>query len=178
MSQIYIRGSGGGGGGGTGILTITGDVGGAVGADVSNNINLITGEGLTTSGAPISNTVTITLDNHLAATGQTIGAVTLNLVTLPLGIVPGTYTIDCSIAGFDATTPAGIGYTIVGAVRTTGAAATLLNSQAVDSFEEAATGTCTGTLVVDGANNLIIQVLGAAGQTINWKASVTYIFAS
>jgi len=183
MSQIYLKGSG-GGGGGTGILTITGNNPSAVGANSSNNIFLKGINGLNVKGTPASFLLEISPENAIVATGQTVGAVTLDLITLPLGTTPGTYTIDCSIAGFDSTTPAGIGYTIVGAVRTTGvvaSTATLLNSQAVDSFEEPPTSTCAGTLVVDASNNLIIQVLGSAFlplQTINWKASLTYIFVS
>lgn len=48
------------------ILTITGDVGGAVGSDASNNINLLTGANLTTTGNPGTNTITIDVDSTIA----------------------------------------------------------------------------------------------------------------
>jgi len=51
---------------GTGILTITGDVGGAVGPDGANNINLLSGGNLTVTGNPGTNTLTITLDGSVA----------------------------------------------------------------------------------------------------------------
>lgn len=47
------------GGGGTGILTITGNTGGAVGADGSNNINVIGGGAISVAGSPGTNTLTI-----------------------------------------------------------------------------------------------------------------------
>ena len=51
---------------GTGILTITGDVGGAVGPDGANNVNLLSGSNLTVTGTPADNTLTITLDGSVA----------------------------------------------------------------------------------------------------------------
>ena len=44
---------------GSGILTMTGDAGGAVGADLLNNINIVGGTNVTTSGNPLTNTITI-----------------------------------------------------------------------------------------------------------------------
>ena len=182
MSQLWIKGTSGGGGGGTGILTITGDTGGAVGADGANNINLLTGIGLTTSGAPLSNTVTISRDNYRQGSGTTTGVQTLDLITIPMGGVPGVYTVDAMIAGYNITTlEAGIGYTIVGAARTPGfSPGVLLVHQAVDSFEEATTANCEGRLVVSG-NNLILQVVGAGilpPLTISWRAELSYVFVS
>lgn len=52
---------------GTGILTITGDSGGAVGPDGASNINLLSGSNLTVTGVPASNTLTITLDGTVAS---------------------------------------------------------------------------------------------------------------
>src|SRR5574338_113537 len=53
---------------GTGILTITGDSGGAVGADGANNINILTGANLTLAGNAGTNTLTMTLDGTVADT--------------------------------------------------------------------------------------------------------------
>lgn len=64
MSQAGpLRVSGGGGGGGTGILTITGNNGGQVGADGANNINLIGSGSIIVSGSPGTNTLTISSGN-------------------------------------------------------------------------------------------------------------------
>ena len=53
---------------GTGILTITGDTGGAVGPDGSNNINLLSGSSLTVAGSAGTNTLTISLDSNVPLT--------------------------------------------------------------------------------------------------------------
>jgi len=145
---------------------------------VANILNVVTPgggtQGIETSGS--GNTITIALNNpQVTGTATTNGAVTADLITIALGATPGVYTFDCRIAGFNSTSPGGVGYTIVGSVRTTGASATLLNGQAVDSFEEAATVACTGSLVVSG-NNAIFRVLGAAGLIINWTGEVQYTF--
>lgn len=145
---------------------------------VANVLNVVTPgsgtQGIMTSGS--GNTITITLDEQVIdGTTTTVGAVTGDVITFPLGAVAGVYTFDCKIAGFDSATPSGAGYTIVGSVRTTGAAAVLLANQAVDSFEEASTATCAGSLAVSG-NNAVFRVLGAAGLTINWKAVAEYVF--
>lgn len=45
---------------GTGILTLTGNLGGAVSANIANNVNLIGAGGVLVTGAPVTNTLTIT----------------------------------------------------------------------------------------------------------------------
>jgi hypothetical protein len=142
------------------------------GSTSANDVN-----GIRTDGSSGSNTLTIQLTNRLEGTGQTVGATSDDLITFALGATPGTYTFDCRIAGFDDTTPSGVGYTIVGAVRTTGAAATLLTGQAIDSFEEVATATCNAILAVSG-NNAIFRVTGAAGLTIDWNAVGEYVLVT
>lgn len=144
------------------------------------NLNIVTPgggtTGIATSGA--GSTITITLlDTSLSGTGQTIGAVTADLITYPLGAVPGTYTFEVKIAGFNAATPAGAGYSLRGSVRTTGAAAALVPAQVVDEFEEAALAACTAEIAIN-ANTAIIRVTGVAGLTIKWKAIAEYTFIS
>ncbi len=122
-------------------------------------------------------TLTVELTNRINGTSTTSGAATSNVITFPLGATPGTYTFDVSVAGFNSSTPLAAGYTIVGAVRTTGAAATLIAGQAVDSFEEGALSAGSASLVVS-ANNAIIQVLGTAGLNVDWNAVGTYTLAT
>lgn len=47
------------GGGGTGILTVTGNTGGAIGADGANNINIIGAGAILIDGDPMTNTLTV-----------------------------------------------------------------------------------------------------------------------
>jgi hypothetical protein len=138
---------------------------------LSNDSSTNNANGIQTTGS--GNTVTVLLTNRVQGSGSTVGAVTLDVISFPLGATPGTFTFDCRIAGFDAATPSAVGFTIVGSTRTTGASATLLNGQAVDSFDEAATTTASGALVVSG-NNAVFRVTGVAGLTIDWNAVMTY----
>lgn len=113
----------------------------------------------------------------LSGIATTVGATNANVITLPLGVLPGTYTFDIYITAFDAATPAGAGYAIVGSVRTTGAASVLIPNQAIDEMEEVVLIPADVALLVAG-NNAIIQVLGVAGKTIDWLAVADYIFVS
>ena len=143
-----------------------------------NVLNIVTPgggtTGISTSGA--GNTITITLtDTSISGTGQTIGAVTADIITFPRGAVPGVYTFDVNVAGFNAATPAGAGYGLVAATRTTGAAAVLIPDQAIDELEEPVMIPATAEVVVAG-NNAIVRVTGVAGLTIDWKATAEYVF--
>lgn len=178
MSQQ--QGFGAGGGGGTGILTIAGSDTLAVPADAFNNINLLGGGGVTVLGNVGASTLTIyTQDGGAIGTGNTIGAVTADLITLNLGLIPGVYFYTVDIVGFDAATPLGVAYHMTGAGRTTGAASLEIGNQTSDDYEEGALSACDNDVIFDGAgNNLIVRVTGAAGKTISWKASLTYTFRS
>lgn len=152
------------------VETLTGDFGGAIGPDGAFNINLLTGEGLTTTGVPASNTITITRDDTpYSGTGQTVGAVTANLISIPLGGTPATYAIEARISGFESTTPAGCGYSLFGTFRTTGVAAVVCGTVDKITNEEAALVLANATMVASG-NNAVVQVTGVAALTINWKA--------
>lgn len=67
MSQAGIA-SGGSGGGGSGIQTITGNSGGAVGPDGSNNINVVGSGVVSVAGNAGTNTLTISLAGTVATT--------------------------------------------------------------------------------------------------------------
>jgi len=145
-----------------------------------NVLNVVTPGGGTTGIATSAagNTITITLtDTSVSGTGQTIGAVTADVISFPLGAVPGTYTFDINVASFEPTTPAGAGYGIVASVRTTGAAAVLVPNQAIDELEEAAL-IAADAFVTVAANNMIVRVTGVAGLTVDWKATAEYVFRS
>ena len=156
------------------VETLTGDVGGAVGCDAAFNINLLTGDGLTSTGTPLTNTITFTLDGYTLGTGQTIGAVTADVITINLGATPTTYIIEAKVAGFEATTPAGCGYNLICGARTTGVAASIIDVQDKYVAEDAAIVGSDANFVAVG-NTIIVRVTGVAGLTVNWKASTTRI---
>jgi hypothetical protein len=154
------------------VETITGDVGGAVHADAAFNINFLTGDGLTLTGDPLTHTLTLTADGLTLATATTIGAVTSNIITIPLGIVPTTYIIEAKVVGFENTTPAGVGYNLICVARTTGVASTIVAAQDKYNAEGVGLLNCDANFVASG-NDIIVRVLGQAGLTVRWKASST-----
>lgn len=155
-------------------LSFTTDSGSATPA--ANVIQVVTsGNGISTSGS--GNTITITLeDQSVSGTGQTIGFVNDDVITFDCGATPGTYMFDIKVSSFASSEPAGGGYSIQCAVRTTGTACNVIN-QDLTAFEESALGGCTVEVVASG-NNAIVRVLGANLLTINWSALATYNFVS
>lgn len=183
--------------------TFTEDVGSATPA--ANNLNIlgVAAQGISTSG--VGSTVTITaadadtvgnkgvstydandftvtagfvqLRGTASGSATTIGAVTADVVTFPLGAVPGTYAFDALVAGFDAVTPSGASYSVIAGARTTGVAGTITGTPDVTANEEAAMTAAIVTMVISG-NNAIVRVTGVAGLTINWRAVVRSVFIS
>jgi hypothetical protein len=170
MSQAGIINVAGGGGGGAPIQTLTGDIFVLGGTSSVNNLN-----GITVIGNPGTSTETFTLTNRFQQNTTTVGAAS-STVTILSALAAGTYTLDILVAGYaTAGGPAGNGYTIVGAVRSTGAAATLLPNQQKDSFEE--TVGANAVLGVSG-NTITVTVTGSAGINFDWNITGTYILVS
>lgn len=153
----------------TDVETLTGDVGGAVSVDAAFNINLLTSDGLISTGNPATNTITFGLDGYTLGTAQTIGAVDADVVSIDLGAVDSSWIIEAKVTGFNASTPAGCGYNLIGSVRTNGVAATLNAVQDKTVLEGGLLAACDANLVAVG-NTLVVRVTGAIGLTINWKS--------
>lgn len=154
---------------------------------VLGNINLIDQGGAgaitITPGAPpdvgISvnvdgTTIQIVGDQLVAAgtvtgSGTTVGAVTTDIITIPLGAVAAVTSYDILVAGNNTTDGQGVGYSLFGTVRTNGAAASLQGTVDKISNENAGSVAADANLVVSG-NNAIVRVLGIAAKTINWSA--------
>jgi len=83
QSGAYLRGSG----GGVPIETITGNIGGPVGPDGADNINLVGSGSVTVTGNPGTNTLTISSSalTSISITGDTGGALTGNSFTFTGG---------------------------------------------------------------------------------------------
>lgn len=143
------------------------------GNDTTANNN----NGIRTDGSSGSNTLTVQLTNRLQGTGTTIGATTADLVTFSLGATPGAYNFELKVIGFDAVTPSATGFTILGTMRTSGAAATLVGTPDETVVEDVAMITADVDMVASG-NNLIIRSTGVAGLTINWNVFALYTFIS
>lgn len=117
-------------------------------------------------------------NSSLSVVVTTVGAVVSPLFTIPLGAVPGTYTFEIDVAAYcfaGAAAPGSVGYTLVGAVMTSGAVATLIPGQALDEFEVAALVDADVNINV-AANNAVINVTGVAANSLRWSGSIKYIF--
>jgi hypothetical protein len=97
----------------SGVLNfLTGDVGGAIGPDIGNNINIVGGVGITTTGNPVTNTISIaltsgalTIDHVIPDVGGTVSPDVLGNIHLigSGGIIvtgtPGTNTLTVGPSG-------------------------------------------------------------------------------
>ena len=106
--------------------------------------------------------------SNFQGTGSTVGAVTANLITIPLGAVAGTFQFEARVKGFNATTPASCGYNITATFRTDGATATLVGNQPV--FNEDAALSAADAYFIASGNSAVLQVLGVTGLTVSWNA--------
>ena len=171
MSQSGVMTSG---GSGPGVLTfLEGNSGGPVAPNGANIIFVVGGPGLTVVGNPGTSTLTINEDGVLEGSATTVGAVTANIITLALGATPGTYILEARIAAFNSSTPAGGGVWALGTFITDGATATLIASDATDTFFSAALATAAVDWIASG-NNAVLRVTGVALLTINWRATAEY----
>lgn len=153
----------------TGSATPAANVINILGIDsTTNNEN-----GITTTAS--GNTVNVVLTNRLQGTGSTSGAVDDDIITFNLGATPGTYQLQIDIVGFESSTPAGAGYQIIAAARTTGAAAFVIGSPDFTVNEDAALTTADADVIASG-NTIIVRVTGVALLNINWNAVATYVF--
>lgn len=183
MSQAGILNVAGGGGGGTPIQTLTGDIGGAV-PPTANNIFIVGGtstannsNGITFSGNIGTSTLTGTLTNRISGQVTTVDATPTTIITFALGAVPGVYTFSGDITAYDLTDIAGASYGVISGIRTSGAAAIEIGTQFNTNFEEASMVTASIDVTTSG-NNVIFQVTGIAGKTIDWDALFNYRFVS
>lgn len=110
----------------------------------------------------------VSVANLFEGSATTVGAVTANVITIPLGGAPGTYQFEARVGAFNASTPASAGYNVYGTFRTDGTTATLVGNQDVYN-EEAALGSADAYFIASG-NNAILQVLGVTALTIDWVA--------
>ena len=139
-------------------------IGDTGGVPILNNITSLDGSVTITNGPG-----TIDLSaNGFTGTGSTIGAVTDDLITIPLGAVAGTFQFEARAKGYEATGPDGCGYNIYATFITDGVTATLIGDQ--DVFNEGATLVDADAYFIASGNNAVLQVLGVTGLTISWEA--------
>lgn len=135
------------------------------GIPVLANITSLNGTVTITNGP---GTIDLSVTNELVGTATTVGAVTQDVITVPLGGVAGTFQFEARVKAFDAVTPSGAGYNIYATLRTDGVTATLIGNQ--DVFNEDAALNAADAYFIASGNNAILQVLGVTGLTIDWSA--------
>lgn len=175
----------------TGILTLTGDSGGAVGPDGASNINLLSTGNITVTGSAGSNTLTVSLDGSIADTYTTDSGNALpaggilnvlgtagintsgagNTVTVTSGpTIPTSFVTDAGTA-----TPAANALNIIGgtSIDTTGAGDTVTINVGSDL---ANTYTCDSGAATPSANN--VNVVGSGSATTSGAGSTITISSS
>ncbi len=142
-----------------------------------NNDNGITTKGGTDAGDPpgtgVTNEVSIYITNRQTGTVTTTDATLTTIQTLPMGATPGTFYVWGCVQAFNSSTPASGGYSFSGAFRTDGATGTELGIELHDEFEDPALVTADIFIVASG-NNIVVQVQGVVGLSINWNSLLEY----
>jgi hypothetical protein len=139
-------------------------IGDTGGVPILANITSLDGSITITNG---SGSIDLSSDGF-TGTGTSVGAVTVDLITIPLGAVAGTFQFEARAKGYEATGPDGCGYNIYATFITDGVTATLVGDQ--DIFNEGATLVDADAYFVESGNNAVLQVLGVTGLTIDWVA--------
>lgn len=183
MSQAGVISSTGGGGGGTDpaavhqIVTQSGTATAAANiinytADDStqNNTNGITS---TASGSTF-NTI---LTNRIQGTVSTVGNTTQTLATFTLTNA-GNYKFKFEVSGYDASTPAGAGYSIDATARSNGSVASIVQTPDADEDEDALLQAEADWDVTTSGNDVLLTVTGATGVTVNWGVVGYYVYVA
>lgn len=107
-------------------------------------------------------------------TGQTVGAVTETLLTYDLGSSAGMYTFFILIGGYSTTTGESTCERALVNITTNGSTGTF-----VDESDRYATNIAgSGVSMAVSGNSGLVQAIGSAGHTINWRMELNFIFAS
>jgi hypothetical protein len=115
--------------------------------------------------------INLSVNGTLSGSTTTVGAVTGDVLTIPLGATPSNYSFLINVSAFESSTPAGAQYFIVASARTDGASASLVGLPDPTINEDAALVAADCDLIVSG-NNAIVRATGVAALTINWSARV------
>jgi hypothetical protein len=156
-----------------GILTLTGNSGGAVGPTLGN-IDVVGAGLIDVVGNPGTSTLTISLSNSAVATAITVGAVPVNIISVPVAdsqMVTITAVIngiqddfsDCwgGDAVFTVYRPTGGDVTVVGGI--------------IANASTTSTADISGTVNI-GTEMAEINVIGVAAETWNWSASYQFFY--
>jgi len=122
----------------------------------------------------LSENIFVKIKNSTTDTGQTSGAVTIDLSTIDCTAV-GTYKFISEIAAYEATGPNGAGITLYTTVISDGVNVTVIGDSDPIAHISAPILAINYAIVGSGTN-AILQVTGALGFTIDWGAITVYIY--
>ncbi len=135
----------------------------------ANNTNGID----TTADPNLSANLYIQLTNRISVTGTTVGAVTTT-VTLFTPTNGTSITYTGVITARETTTADSAGGGIMGLAKKTGGVVTVVgDSDLLDENDPALDATVDWNIVASGAN-LVVQFIGVAATTLNWRCTFTY----
>src|ERR1700676_1744105 len=143
----------------------------------ANTLNVIGGEisqpnvnGIETIGS--GNTISINLTNRVSGDITTTNNTPTTIFIFGLGSTPAVFSFSGEVTAFDITDQAGASYGVTYGVKTNGIAATEIGFQVTSNFEDQAL-ISAGVIVTVSGNNLVFQVQGLNGKTIDWDALFT-----
>lgn len=116
----------------------------------------------------------VLLTNRIIGGVTTVDAGTSDLVNFLLFATPASYRLNFEIAGRDIATNLCLGYTMQATVKSDGVNATIVEVPYLDIDQDVLLFPASASLTTSG-NFVILQVTGAAGYTITYKALMTYI---
>lgn len=112
--------------------------------------------------------------DSMAGSGTTVGDATADLITIPLGATPKTFTIRSQVSGFSSSSGSdGAGFEMVAMCMTDGATASILGVPNIIG-NESSNLISTDAMFVASGNNIIIRVQGTLGFTVVWAARARY----
>lgn len=129
-------------------------------------------DGIRTTGA--TNVVTVQLTNRIFGGATTLPSGSAIAATLTLPAVSGVYTFEVKVAGYEATTPAGIGFSLFAAVISDGVTATKIGVTDKIKNAQAALAVADADILVSG-NTVEVEVTGVALLNISWTVVGTYV---
>ena len=157
------------------ILTLTGDIGGAVGPDGAGNINIlgeiVSGQGFASiEGNPGTNTLNVVA---LTDTVTTIDAVATDFPFAIFALPASTSVVmSAHVIGNKDDYTAACGGFVVGCARRAGAGAIFIGDNVLAS-EDSGAGTPQFGIRVSG-NNIVVYAQGLGGETWNWTCTYSY----
>ena len=105
-------------------------------------------------------------------TGQTIGATSINLCNYNVGPNPGCYSVKAYITAINDNFDTVFASDIYQVVKYTGSTFFEIGKQIGTTTSEFSTAVSSNINFTSSANTIFVNLIGQAGQTINWKANL------